>query len=142
MAALFLLALGLIFWQARSTEPLPPVSFSMVNEPGEQMLPLAVPSWREVPTLPENKEERLRLLEARSLGATGSPGAPSCRLFLRVSAHHWLQRPLPGPAPAEGKRWFLPPESLLDDDDGDGDLLDPGELTSDAAGAEAEVFCG
>ena len=59
MAALFILALALIFWQARRTEPLPPVSFSMANEPGEQVLPLAVPSWRETPALPEDRHERL-----------------------------------------------------------------------------------
>lgn len=142
MAALFLLALALIVWQARRTEPLPAVSFSMVNEPGEQILPVAVPSWRPLPVLPADRTERLSFLEERSIGASEAPGSSPCRLFLRVSAHHWLQRPVPGPAQAEGRAEFLPPEALLDDDDGDGDLLDPGELTTGGPGAEAEVFCG
>ncbi|HSG39998.1 MAG TPA: hypothetical protein VLE27_10205, partial [Thermoanaerobaculia bacterium] len=75
------------------------------------------------------------------IGASDTPGKSPCRLFVRISAHHWLQRPVSRPAPGEGSVRFLLPEALLDDDDGDGDLLDPGELTADAAGAEAEVFC-
>lgn len=140
MAALFILALLLILWQCWRTRPLPAVGFTMVYEPGGQILPLAVPSWREPPDLPADRQERLLFLEARSIGSGGASGVSPCRLFLRVSAHHWLQRPVSGLAPGV---FHLPPEELLDDDDGDGDPLDPGELTSGAAGgAEAEVFCG
>jgi hypothetical protein len=141
MAALFVLALALIFWQARRTESVPPVSFSMVTEPGEQVLPFAVPSWREGPAIPEDRDERLRFLEAKAITASTASDPSPCRLFLRISAHHWLQHPASRPAPGEGSVWFLPPEALLDDDDGDGDFLDPGELTPDGPGAEAEVFC-
>ncbi len=140
MAALFILALLLILWQCWRTRPLPAVGFTMVYEPGGQILPIAVPSWGEPPDLPADRQERLRFLEARSISAGGVSGSSPCRLFLRVSVHHWLQRPVSGLAP--GVFHFLP-ESLLDDDDGDGDPLDPGELASGAArGAEAEVFCG
>jgi hypothetical protein len=140
MAALFVLALALIFWQAWKTEPVPAVGFSMVTEPGEQILPFAVPSWREGPAIPENRDERLRFLEAKAITASAADPSP-CRLFLRISAHHWLQHPAPRPAPGEGNVWFLPPEALLDDDDGDGDFLDSGELSRAGPGAEAEVFC-
>ena len=76
-------------------------------------------------------------------------------MFLRVSAYHWFESPLsadrlraltldrPGrPAPGGSRVWSLPPAALLDDDDGDGDVLDRGELAPEGPGAEAEVFCG
>lgn len=141
MAALFALALALILWQAWRTKPAPVVSFTMVTEPGEQVLPFAVPSWREALAAPGARDERLGFLEGRAVVAPAGQGASPCRLFLRVSAHHWLQHPASRPAPGEGHVFFLPPEALLDDDDGDGDFLDPGELTRNGPGAEAEVFC-
>jgi len=155
MAVLFVLALLLIFWQAWRTQPLPAAAFTSVMEPGGLVLPVAVPSWRAAPAIPEDREARRSFLEAHAVGAS-APREPSlCQLFLRVSSDHWFERPVsahrlreltlgrPGrPGPGGTRIWSFPPGGLLDDDDGDGDLLDPGELTPEGPGAETEVFCG
>lgn len=69
-----------------------------------------------------------------------------CRLFLRLSAHHWAARSVsPDLIPGSAQPWrllHLPSPAFLDDDDGDGDPLDAGELREPGPGAEAEVFCG
>lgn len=154
MAFLFVVALLLIFWQAWRTKPLPAVGFSTVSEPGGLVLPVAVPSWRVDPAMPADRDERRSYLEEHAVGASASRDPSRCQLFLRVSAHHWFERAVsadrlreltlgrPGrPAPGGTRIWSFPPDGLLDDDDGDGDLLDPGELTPAGPGAEAEAFC-
>lgn len=148
MAVLFVVALLLIVWQARRTKPLSPPGFPLLEDPRAQVFPIGVPSWRAALAVPANPAERFQYLEGNSVHAAEPGPASACRLFLRVSAHHWYERPVslemlsPGhPAPGGTAVWFLPPLALLDDDDGDGDPLDRGELTPDRAGAAAEVFC-
>jgi hypothetical protein len=154
MAVLFVLALVLIAWQAWQTEPLPAVPFTSAIDPGGLVFPVAVPSWREPPRIPEGRDARRAFLEEHSVGATAPRDPSLCQLFLRISSDHWLERAVsarrlaeltlgrPGRPGPEGSRvWSFQPSGLLDDDDGDGDFLDPGELTSEGPGAEAEVFC-
>jgi hypothetical protein len=157
MAALFLLALVLIVWQALSTEPAGQPAFEVATKAGERLSPVAVPSWSPPLQLPREIPERLALLEERSLSWPGvgeTAGEPDCRVFLRVSSQHWVVRPasetrlqrwLGREAREPGKLWqllHLPVESFLDDDDGDGDPLDDGELLETGPGAEVEAFCG
>ncbi len=154
MAVLFVLALQLIFWQAWRTEPLPAVGFSNATDPADQLLPVAVPSWRARPLIPEGRQERQSYLEGHAIGAAISQDPGLCRLFLRISTDHWLARAVsaqkwreltPGQpgrrGPGGSPIWSFRPDGLLDDDDRDGDFLDPGELTSKGLGAEAELFC-
>lgn len=154
MAALFVLALLLIGWQAWRMEPLPINDFSSAIDPGGLVFPVAVPSWRELPEIPEKGHERLSFLEGHAITAS-SPLAPSpCRIFLRISADHWFERPVSSqrwqeltlgqpsrPGPSGAQAWSFRPEGLLDDDDNDGDFLDPGELSAQGPGAEVEIFC-
>jgi hypothetical protein len=104
--------------------------------------------------LPEEPTARRALLAERSVAwGAASPQGAECDLFVRVSLHHWARLPLsraraaelgapdPGGLPAL-TLCCIAPGDLLDDRDGDGDPLDPGELAAAAAGAEAELFCG
>jgi len=154
MAVLFVLALALVGWQAWRTKPVPAIPFTSVIDPGGLVLPVAVPSWKERPTIPTDREARRAFLEEHSVGDTASQDASLCRLFLRVSSDHWLERAVsvrrlaeltlgrPGRAgPGGSQVWSFRPGGLLDDADGDGDFLDPGELTPEEPGAETEVFC-
>ena len=59
MAALFLLALVLIVWQALSTEPAGQPAFEVATKAGERLSPVAVPSWRPPLQLPGEIPERL-----------------------------------------------------------------------------------
>lgn len=156
MAVLFALALALIVWQALRTKPALQPPFEIATEVGERLAPVAVPSWRSPIALPVAPAERLALLTDRAVDwpAETAPEAPQqgrCRLFVRISSQHWalraasreqlrawVQGDLPG-----GPWWqlHLPAVSFADDDDGDGDLLDAGELAVAGPGAEVEVFC-
>jgi hypothetical protein len=161
MAALFLLALGLIVWQALRTKPVLPPAFEFATKTGEQISPLAVPSWREAPALPGDLSARLAFLQDHAIDWPGVVHArlreAECRVFVRISAQHWAVRPA---SPALLQRWLgsreevavpwrlshLAAAAFLDDDDGDGDPLDAGELTpagpEAGGGAEVEAFCG
>jgi hypothetical protein len=153
MAALFVLAIALLAWQAPRTPPtsLPP-SVTVTVE-GEQLFPLAVPD-EALPALPADAADRRAFLTAHAvtwdLGqqpSLGDAGAGACRLFLRVSAQHWAVRTLDRSTllrlagTATSGAFRLEPADFLDDDDGDGDPLDAGELHRGGAGAEAEVDC-
>jgi hypothetical protein len=159
LAVLFLLALALMGWQAWRLEPvlLPP--FEVATKPGERILPVAVPSWKAAPELPATPRERLAWLRQRSVAWPGAPaplaGVPGdCQLFVRASAQHWVARPASpaqlafwrGGQPAPLAPWqagAFSAAAFLDDDDGDGDPLDAGELAGPGApGAEVECFCG
>jgi hypothetical protein len=147
MAFCFVLALALVAWQAWRTRPLAPAGFIRVNEAGDQLLPVGVPSWEPAPAVPAERDEHRRFVEEHSLrdageGAFASRPADPCRLHLRISSHHWLQRSVPPGFPAPAGTWFFSPEALFSDADSDGDPLDPGELRTAGPGAEAEVFCG
>jgi hypothetical protein len=162
MAALFVVALALIAWQALRTEPVLPPDFEISTKEGEQLGPPAVPSWRSLPELPRALAERVTLLEQRALAwplraaAQDAPDiVPDCKLFVRISGHHWAERPASSPSilrwlgrpdePARIPAWrqlHFPVAAFLDDDDGDGDPLDDGELREVGPGAEIEAFCG
>ena len=157
MAILFLLALVLITLQALRMKPVWPPSYESATKVGEQVLPVAVPSWRPPPTLSPKLSERLVFLDERSLNwpGSGEKQEGNCRAFVRLSSQHWAERPV-SPAGVQhwlgrneeegaGKPWqllHLPVASFLDDDDGDGDPLDGGELREAGPGADVEVFCG
>jgi hypothetical protein len=127
--------------------------FEIATEVGERLAPVAVPSWRSPILLPTASAERRAQLEERAVAwpvaMTASGGG--CRLFVRVSSQHWAVRATTaeelrswarGPLPLlPWQRLYLPAASFVDDDDGDGDLLDAGELEAAGPGAEVEVFC-
>jgi hypothetical protein len=92
MAALFVLALALIAWQAPKTRPLLAPPYVSALETGEQVFPVAVPpdAPSEVPTDPT---ERLAFLKEHAVDGFESFPAGSCEAFVRMSAHHWLRLP-------------------------------------------------
>lgn len=144
MAALFLLALILIAWQAMRTEPALQPAFEIATRMGEQLAPLAVPSWRPAPELPADLSARRAFLASRSVPWPLPATPAACRAFIRISSQHWAWRPFsrPGGAPVSPwQRLVLPVAAFLDDDDGNGDPLDDGELRESGPGAEVEVFC-
>lgn len=157
MAVLFLLALALIVWQALRTKPASQPAFTVATKAGERLSPVAVPSWRPPPRLPQEIPKRLTFLEERSLSWPKTRKAATdsgCRVFVRVSSQHWahrsasptrIQRWLGREAREPAKTWqisYLPVGSFLDDDDGDGEPLDDGELQETGPGSEVEAFCG
>ncbi|HVR95740.1 MAG TPA: hypothetical protein VMW27_03950 [Thermoanaerobaculia bacterium] len=149
MAALFLLALALITWQALRTETVLQPAFEIATKTGERLAPGAVPSWR-TPLNPPRNPERLAFLTGRSLIWPGVEAPPDCKVFVRFSSLHWVQRPASrsqvqswsGSEPRSAQLLYLPAASFLDDDDQDGDRLDSGELREAGPGAEVEIFCG
>jgi hypothetical protein len=144
MAALFVLALALIAWQAVRTKPAWPPAFEIATEAGEQVAPFAVPSWRPPLELPRESPERLALLEERAVKWPGVAGeSTSCRAFVRFSSQHWAEtRVERGQGRPAWQLLYLSGDSFLDDDDGNGDPLDAGELSEAGPGAQVEVFCG
>lgn len=152
MAALFLLALILIAWQALRTKPVGQPPYESALKRGEWLLPVAVPSWSPPPALPEDPRERLGFLEKRALSWPVEEKDSDCKVFARFSSQHWSVR---SASPARVRSWLERPETagsplrlrfpvqaFLDDDNGDGDPLDAGELRQAGPGAEVEVFCG
>lgn len=150
MALLFVVVLGLLVWQATRLERLRPPPVRIAADPAHQIYPVAVPPG-EPPVLPPEGESRRLALERRSVAwpeggdATAAPGSP-CRLFIPVSTHHWVRRPVDTGAYPDRARLAVSPRDLLDDDDGDGDLLDAGELVpapaeSDSGTRVSEVHC-
>jgi len=120
MAALFLLALGLIAWQAPRTRPLQPPAFSSVLKPGEQVFPAAVPP--DAPLRPPgDRAARLAFLKEHAVEGFAPFPAGACEGFVRMSAHHWLRVPVTRGAP-------LAPTEVAG-------------LPSAGAVPEAEVFC-
>lgn len=150
MAALFLLALILILWQALRIKPATQPGFEIATKGGEQIAPVAVPSWRPPPNLPEDLSGRHSRLADRSVRwlAAGEQdaGTSECEIFVRLSSQHWARRTVSrarlGGASEPWQLLYFPVHSFLDDDDGDGDPLDDGELQQAGPGAEVEVFCG
>jgi hypothetical protein len=117
MAALFLLLMGLVLWQALRTRPLKPASYVSVLEAGEQVFPVAVPPGAPLRP-PADPAARLAFLKEHAVEGFEAFPAGSCEAFVRVSAHHWLRLPVTRENP-------LPQET-------DMDWL---------AKAETEVFC-
>jgi hypothetical protein len=136
MAALFLLAVGLILWQAPRTRPLHPPLFESALEPGEQVFPVAVPP--DAPLLPPAEPvARLAFLKEHAIEGFATFPANACQGFVRMSAHHWLRSPVlyesPAPAPqgayhlATGADPFAP--------------IAAAGLLPAGPGPEVEVFC-
>lgn len=150
LAALFLLALALILWQALRIKPAAQPAFEIATKGSEQIAPVAVPSWRPPPNLPQDLSTRLSHLAERSIRwpAAGEEDSENstCQIFVRLSSQHWARRPASparlGTASEPWQRLYFPVAAFLDDDDGDGDRLDEGELRQAGPGAEIEVFCG
>lgn len=145
MAALFLLALGLIGWQAVRTKPLALPSLSFGWRGGEQVFPIAAPYWLDPVALPAERPERYKVLERHSVPWPGVPAGGACESFIRTSSSTWVRRGVePGllpPAARGGETLRYAAKDFLDDDDGDGDALDAGELIPGGSGAEVEIFC-
>jgi hypothetical protein len=142
MAALFVLALGLILWQAPRTRPLQPPRFVSVLEPGEQVFPVAVPPDPPL-RLPGEPAARLAFLKEHSVQGLSTFPADACEGFLRVSAQHWLRLPVPAaslPGPARAGSYHLASAGGLDRLAA-GDWKDAGPLLPDGPGPEVEVFC-
>lgn len=157
MAALFLLALVLIGWQAVRTKPMALPSLSFGWRGGEQVFPIAAPFWVDPVALPAERLERYKVLRRHSvpwpnIGATAATDATAantadgaCESFIRTSSSAWVRRGIdPGllpPAAGGGETLRYAAKDFLDDDDGDGDALDAGELIPGGSGAEVELFC-
>ncbi len=93
MAALFVLALGLIVWQAPRTKPLVSPWYVTVLKPGEQVFPVAVPDGAPLRP-PEEPAARLAFLKRHAVDDAASFPAGACEGFVRMSAQHWLRIPL------------------------------------------------
>lgn len=131
MAALFLLLIGLIVWQAPRTKPLALPPFVSALSAGDQAYPIAVPSDAPL-EVPADPAARLALLRQHSVDAIAPPPAGACEGFLRMSGHHWLRfATTPGP----GMRHLADPRWLA------GDPAASPELRLDGPGPEVEVFC-
>jgi hypothetical protein len=146
MAALFVLALALIGWQASRIQPLGPLPLSLAWTGGEQAFPIAAPSWGEPLVLPAGIPARYQLLRQHSSLWPGVTAPEGCEAFIRTSASVWVRRGLdpgllPGPVTTDQDTLRYSAQDFLDDDDGDGDTLDAGELTRSGPGAEVQVFC-
>ena len=142
MAALFILALGLILWQAPRTRPLQPSRFVSVLEPGEQVFPVAVPPDPPL-GLPGEPAARLAFLKEHSVeGFTAFP-TDACEGFVRMSAQHWLRLPVPSaslPGLATAGSYHLASAGGLDRLTA-GDGQGAGKLLPDGSGPGVEVFC-
>ncbi|MEM7483466.1 MAG: hypothetical protein AAF481_20090 [Acidobacteriota bacterium] len=165
---LFALALGAILWQAFRLTPPEPIRQLNAWRAGEQLLPAAVPSWPEENPLLYRGDlsERLRSRSVLWPALEGNGTSEECELFIRFSLHHWVRRPLSrrdlallagalerdplgdfaADSPRLGeevevRRGSIVATDLVDDDDGDGDLLDAGELGSGPLGAATVSLC-
>jgi len=146
MAALFLLALALIAGQVARTKPLRQTPLSMAWTGGEQVFPIAAPFWGEPVDLPREAGARYRVLRKNAALWPGVAAAGGCEIFIRTASSVWVRRGLdpkllPAPSPAGPDALRYAAQDFLDDDDGNGDVLDPGELTRAGTGAEVEAFC-
>ncbi|MEM7048065.1 MAG: hypothetical protein AAF604_00310 [Acidobacteriota bacterium] len=143
MALLFAVAVVLLGWRTARYRPLDPVPFIRTWELGEQVLPLAVPVWRqENPRLAGGGAEID--LERRAVSWSAADDSSRCVAYFRVSLHHWARRPVSPPVipdDAVSRRYSMAVSDFFDDDDGDGDPLDSGELLRQPAGFPVEVFC-
>jgi hypothetical protein len=133
MAALFVLALVLIAWQAPKTRPLLPPPYVSVLETGEQVFPVAVPPDAP-PSIPTDPTERLAFLKEHAVDGFEAFPDGSCEVFVRMSAHHWLRFPLARTDRTERTDLYAT---------GTGWLARGGvpTLSGSGPGAETEVFC-
>jgi hypothetical protein len=154
MTLLFLGTLVLVAGQAFRVPTLQPPPFVRAWRAGEQVLPVAVPAG-EAPVataLARSPLERLRERAVEWNPGPRQPGLP-CEIFLHISRHHWARlgvsrgrlAELLGAEPSAATRGPVTvgvfPRDLLEDRDGDGDPLDPGDLRPTASGVEARLYC-
>ena len=137
MAALFLLLMTLIVWQALRTHPLQSPATVLVLNQGEQVFPAAVPP-ESAPSLPAAPADRLTFLKEHAVEGFAAFPADACEGFVRISAHHWLRLPVArehggGVLHLAGTGWLTDP--------GQGNPLAKAELRTSGPGAEVEVFC-
>jgi hypothetical protein len=135
MAALFLLLMILIVWQAVRTHPLQSLPLVLVLEPGEQVFPVAVPP-EGAPRLPTAPAERLAFLKEHAVKGFAALPGDTCEGFVRISAHHWLRVPIARELLAEGQE----AEGRVLYLTGKHNPLAQAGIPSAGAGAEAEVF--
>jgi hypothetical protein len=135
MAALFLLAMGLILWQAPRTHPLHATDFVSALNPGDQVFPVAVPP--EAPLqLPGDPAARLAFLKDHAVEGFAPFPANACEGFVRMSAHHWLRVPVVGEGNGENHRLaHLAAGAPM------GAPLAAASLLPGGPGPEVEVFC-
>ncbi|HSU81058.1 MAG TPA: hypothetical protein VLR69_01510 [Thermoanaerobaculia bacterium] len=140
MAALFLVALALLAWQAPRTPPLRPDPFVSVLKPGEQVFPVAVPP-EAPPRIPRDSGKRRAFLAEHTVDGFAAVPADACEGFVRVSSQHWLRVPIPPaslPTPGrEGSYRLADPRGLDRLADGDPSAA----LLAAGPGPEVEVFC-
>jgi hypothetical protein len=135
MAALFVLALGLIAWQAPRTKPLIPAWYVSALKPGEQVFPVAVPP-QAPPLLPGDPTARLAFLRTHAVDGFAPIPAGACEGFVRMSAHHWLR----GPVGGDGKGETYRLAHLAAGADPAAPLA-AADLLAAGPGPEVEVFC-
>jgi hypothetical protein len=144
MAALFVLALGLIAWQAPRTKPLIPPWYVTGLKPGEQVFPVAVPPQAAL-IPPDDPAARLTFLKRYAVDDVAPFPADACQGFVRMSAHHWLRVPLaaerlaPRPEAASTVPYHRSYRLAVNADPA-APVMEA-ELLSDGPGAEVEVFC-
>lgn len=134
MAALFVLVIGLIAWQAPRTQPLGLPPYVSVLQAGDQVYPIAVPVDEPLAP-PADAAARIALLRGHAVDLSAAPPAGACEAFLRMSAHHWVRFAAPPGPPGRAKRHLADPGWLT------GDPRTPPELRADGPGPEVEVFC-
>lgn len=140
MAALFLVALALLVWQAPRTPPLRPDPFVSVLKPGEQVFPVAVPP-EAPPRIPRDSGKRRAFLAEHAVDGFAAAPADACEGFVRVSAQHWLRVPVPPvslPTPSRQGVYHLADLRGLDRLAAGGP---PAALLAAGPGPEVEVFC-
>jgi hypothetical protein len=133
MAALFLLLMTLIVWQAVRTHPLQSPSVVSIVEQGEQVFPVAVPP-DGAPSLPADPAGRLAFLKENAVEGFAAFPADACEGFVRISSHHWLRLPIArdrfaGTKGPEGQVLYLTGKD------------NPLAQVTQGRGVEAEVFC-
>lgn len=140
MAALFVLALGLIAWQAPRTKPLVSPWYISVLKPGEQVFPVAVPAGAPLRP-PDEPAARLAFLKRHAVDDDASFPGGACEGFVRMSAQHWLRIPLSreslAPAPGGPFHQIYHLRAGLDPT---APITTP-ELLSAGPGPEVEAFC-
>jgi hypothetical protein len=147
MAALFVLALGLIAWQAPRTKPLVSPWYVTVLKPGEQVFPVAVPAGAPLRP-PAEPAARLAFLKRYAVDDPAGVPAGSCEGFVRMSAQHWLRIPLSrarlAPPPAAPRPGSADPFHQLYHLAASADPTAPiteAELVPAGPGPEVEAFC-
>jgi hypothetical protein len=140
MAALFVIALGLILWQAPRTRPLQVPQFASVLQPGDQLFPVAVPPDAP-PQLPSAGADRLAFLMDHSVAGFAAAPADACPGFVRISAQHWVRLPVSRPVPPGLYHLAAPDGAPAALRLAGGEPLAAGDLAATSPGPEVEVFC-